>query len=157
MPTRFECEVKLRDYPDLVTTKELALMLGGISEHTALSLLRKNKIESFRIGNRYKVPKVNVIDFMVTEEYEALRQRAESARFLKIRDKDERIRQKLLFLCETPQTRKRLMYLLDVKSIKTFFRLYLKPLLESGELQMTHPEHPSVSTQRYIRASASQK
>lgn len=43
------------------------------------------------------------------------------------------------------------MYLLDIKSIKTFFRVYLKPLLESGELRMTHPEQPSVSTQKYIR------
>ena len=73
------------------------------------------------------------------------------ARLKKIQDEEEQGKQKILFLCEKPQTRKALMFLLDVKSKKTFFRLYLKPLLESGELQMTHPEQPSISTQQYIR------
>ena len=68
-----------------------------------------------------------------------------------IEDKEERGKQKILYLCDTPQTRKKLMVLLDVKSKKTFFRVYLKPLLESGRLLMTHPDQPSISTQEYIR------
>ena len=68
-----------------------------------------------------------------------------------IEDKEERGKQKNLYLCDTPQTRKKLMVLLDVKSKKTFFRVYLKPLLESGRLLMTHPDQPSISTQEYIR------
>lgn len=154
MPKRFEYEVKLRDYPDVVTVKELRLMLGGVTENTVYSLLKKEKIGHFCISNQYLIPKAYVIDFMMSKEYETFRQKIESARFRRISDKDERVRQKLLFLCETPQTRKDLMYLLDVKSKKTFFRLYLRPLLESGELQMTHPEQPSISTQKYIRTSA---
>lgn len=42
----------LRDYPDVVKIKELRLMLDGICESTALSLLHQNKIKHFRIGNR---------------------------------------------------------------------------------------------------------
>ena len=68
-----------------------------------------------------------------------------------IEDKEERGKQKILYLCDTPQTRKKLMVLLDVKSKKTFFRVYLKPLLESGRLLMTHPDQPSISKQEYIR------
>lgn len=66
-------------------------------------------------------------------------------------DEIERGQQKILLLCEQPRTRKDLMYMLDVASKKTFFRLYLKPLLESGVLQMTIPDQRSVSTQRYVR------
>jgi len=41
--------------------------------------------------------------------------------------------------------------MLDVPSKKTFFRLYLKPLLEAGTIQMTIPNQRSVSTQHYVR------
>ena len=148
---RSRIEIKLKDYPDVLTVKELAFMLGS-SERTTLALLHKGKIKHFRIMNRYQIPKDCVIDFMMTEEYEGFRMRADAARFMKITDPEERKKEKLLFLCETPRGRKELMYLLDIKSKKTFFRVYLKPLLDSGELQMTHPEQPSVSTQKYIRA-----
>lgn len=157
MQERYELEVKLKNYPDVVTTKELILMLDGICENTALSLLRQDKIKHFRIGNRYRIPKVCVIDFMMSNEYAAFKRKVDYARLKKIQDEEEQGKQKILFLCEKPQTRKALMFLLDVKSKKTFFRLYLKPLLESGELQMTHPEQPSISTQQYIRTSRQRK
>jgi len=145
--------MKLRNYPDVATVKDLILMLDGISTRTAHSLLKKGKIKHFIIGHRYYIPKEYVIDFMVSDEYVSFRAKVESAQFLKIKDKVERKKQKILFLCEKPQTRKDLMYLLDEKSKKTFFRVYLKPLLEAGELQMTHPERPSISTQGYIRTA----
>ena len=63
----------------------------------------------------------------------------------------ENNRKKLIMHCEVPRTRKDLMFLLDMSSKKTFFRLYLRPLLESGNLRMTSPEQPSVSTQKYVR------
>lgn len=157
MQERYELEVKLRDYPDVVKIKELRLMLDGICESTALSLLHQNKIKHFRIRNHYRIPKVCVIDFMMSDEYVTFKKKVDCARLKKIDDKEERGKQKILLLCEKPQTRKDLMFLLDVKSKKTFFRLYLKPLLESGELQMTHPEQPSISTQRYIRTSQQRK
>lgn len=151
MPTRIEYETKLHDYPDVVTIKELMLMLDGICERTAFQLLRNDQIKHFRIRNQYRIPKACVIDFMVSEEYSTFQKNVDAAHLRRIPDKQERDKQKILLLCEKPQTRKDLMFLLDVKSKKTFFRLYLRPLLESGELQMTHPEQPSISTQRYIR------
>ncbi len=157
MQERYEYEAKLSGYPDVVTTKELMHILGGVCEHTAFSLLRQDKIKHFLIKNKYLIPKECIIDFMMSDEYADFQKRIEIARFKKIQDKEERGRQKILFLCEQPQTRKDLMYLLDVKSKKTFFRVYLKPLLESGELQMTIPNQPSVSTQRYIRTSCMEK
>ena len=56
-------------YPDVVTVRELRIMLGGICEKTALSLLRQNTIQHFRIGSIYHIPKVSVIDYMVSPEY----------------------------------------------------------------------------------------
>jgi len=156
MSTRIEYETKLCDYPDVVTIKELMPMLGGICERTAFSLIHDNKIKHFRIGNKYLIPKACVIDFMMSEEYSTFQKNVGAAHF-RMMGKDDRIRQKILYLCEKPQTRKDLMFLLDVKSKKTFFRLYLRPLLESGELQMTHPEQPSISTQRYIRNASLKK
>lgn len=151
MSERFEYETKLKDYPDVVTVKDLMIIFGGVCERTVISLLQKNKITHFRIRNKYHIPKVCVIDFMMSDGYAVFKKNVGTARFQKIQDKEERGKQKILFLCETPQTRKDLMFLLDVKSKKTFFRVYLRPLLESGELKMTHPEQPSISTQRYIR------
>ena len=153
MAARIEYETKLRDYPDVVTIKELMLMLDGICERTALQLLHTDKIKHFRIRNKYCIPKACVIDFLLSDNYSTFKKNVEAAHFRRIQDKEERVKQKILFLCEKPQTRKDLMFLLDVKSKKTFFRLYLRPLLESGELQMTHPEQPIISTQRYIRAA----
>lgn len=159
MLERLECEVRLASYPDVVTVKDLMNILG-ITDRTAYSLLKREKIKHFIVGNRYSIPKVCIIDFMMNNEYEVFARRVQNIRYRKNdekKDKVERKKQKILFLCEKPQTRKDLMYLLDEKSKKTFFRLYLRPLLESGELQMTHPEQPSISTQRYIRAVISEK
>ena len=129
-------------------------ILGGICDRTAFELIHKNKIKHFRSGNKYLIPKAYLIDFMMSEDYSIFKKNV-GAKHFQMMSKDEKIKQKILFLCEKPQTRKDLMFLLDVKSKKTFFRLYLRPLLESGELQMTHPEQPSISTQQYIRAGAS--
>lgn len=153
MQDRNEYEVMFAMYPDVVSTKELRIMLGGICEKTALTMLRQNMIQHFRIGAVYQIPKVSVIDFMVSEEYIAFRKRIEYAKIKKTDDKVRKIQLKILILCETPKTRKELMYMLDMESKKNFFRLYLHPLLESGELQMTIPNQPSVSTQKYVRAN----
>ena len=47
MPKRFEYENRFRDYPDVLTLKELAAMLGDIAEKTASALLRNGKIKYF--------------------------------------------------------------------------------------------------------------
>ena len=137
-------------YPDVVTTKDLRVMLGGACEKTVLSLLRQNVIQHFRIGAVYHIPKVSVIEYMVSEEYLAFRRRIEYAKIKATDDLIKKAQLKMLNLCETPKTRKELMYMVDVESIKSFKRLHLNPLLESGRLRMAIPNQPSLISKRPI-------
>ena len=54
------------EYPDIVTVKDLQTMLG-ISRHTAYDhdLLGEGEISCIRLGNAYKIPKINVIDYVL--------------------------------------------------------------------------------------------
>jgi len=143
-------EDKFKRYPDVVTKKELTDMLG-ICDKTAQSLLQREKIMHFHIRNRYQIPKACVIDFLVGADYNSYARNRAKAHHNICSGEIEKGQQKILLLCEQPRTRKKLMYMLDVPSKKTFFRLYLRPLLESGLLRMTIPDQRSVSTQRYMR------
>ena len=52
------------EYPDIVTVKDLQAMLG-ISRHVAYDLLGEGEISCIRLGNAYKIPKINVIDYVL--------------------------------------------------------------------------------------------
>lgn len=52
------------EYPDIVTVKDLQTMLG-ISRHAAYDLLGDGEISCIRLGNAYKIPKINVIDYVL--------------------------------------------------------------------------------------------
>ena len=52
------------DYPDVVTVAQLRKMLG-ISRHLAYELICEKKIKAFQLGNSYKIPKVNVIEYII--------------------------------------------------------------------------------------------
>ena len=52
------------EYPDIVTVKDLQAMLG-ISRHVAYDLLGEGEISCIRLGNAYKIPKINVIDYIL--------------------------------------------------------------------------------------------
>ena len=52
------------EYPDIVTVKDLQAMLG-ISRHAAYDLLGEGEISCIRLGNAYKIPKVNVINYVL--------------------------------------------------------------------------------------------
>ncbi len=151
MQDRTYYEAKFRDYPDVVTKKDFLVMLDNIDERTATKLFKENVVQHFRIGRFVYIPKESIINFLVSEEYIQFRKRVEWSRCRFCQDADEKVRRKILLLCEQPQTRRNLMYMLDIPSRKTFVRLYLKPMLASGELQMTIPDQPSISTQRYVR------
>lgn len=152
MQDRRYYEVGFFGYPDLVTTAQLQEMLGGVNERTALGLLWRGEIKSFRVSSRYQIPKASVIDFLLSDNYQALKKRIDVSHH---KDESPEViennKKKLIKYCETPRTRQDLMFLIDVTSKKTFFRLYLRPLLQSGDLQMTIPDQPSISTQRYVR------
>ena len=61
-------KVMFTDYPDVVNVEQLCEMLGGISEKTAYKLIREGKIGAFLIGKAYRIPKINVIDFLHVPE-----------------------------------------------------------------------------------------
>lgn len=51
------------NYPDIVSVKQLQTMLG-IGKSTAYVLLTSGQIKSIRIGRVYKIPKINVINYI---------------------------------------------------------------------------------------------
>lgn len=56
-----------RSYPDIVTVEQLCQMIGGtkpICMKTAYKILKEGKIECFRIGTQYRIPKVNIIRYI---------------------------------------------------------------------------------------------
>ena len=55
------------DYPDIVDAKQLQSMLG-VSRHLAYDLINDGEIRGRKIGNAYKVPKVNVIHYVLGED-----------------------------------------------------------------------------------------
>ena len=57
-------KVMFPDYPDVVTVAQLRKMLG-ISRHLAYDLIAQKRIKAFQLGNSYKIPKVNVIDYII--------------------------------------------------------------------------------------------
>ena len=52
------------DYPDIVNLVQMRKMLGGISNTLAYRMLREKKIKSKKVGREYKIPKVNVINYI---------------------------------------------------------------------------------------------
>ncbi len=66
MPTEFDdskMKTMFTAYPDVVGIPELMRMLG-VGRNTALSLVRSSKIKGQIIGNRYRIPKINVVAFL---------------------------------------------------------------------------------------------
>lgn len=55
------------DYPDIVTVAQLQKMLG-VSRHLAYDLIGGGYIPGIKIGNAFKVPKINVINYVLSEE-----------------------------------------------------------------------------------------
>ena len=55
------------DYPDIVNLVQMKQMLGDISDTLAYRMLREKKIKSKKVGREYKIPKVNVINYITTD------------------------------------------------------------------------------------------
>ena len=52
------------EYPDIVNIRQLQAMLG-ISRHAAYDLLGEGGIGCIKLGNAYKIPKANLIRFVL--------------------------------------------------------------------------------------------
>ncbi len=53
------------DYPDVVDVSGLQSMLGEIGQQKAYELVRKGTIKAIKIGKLYRIPKINVIAFLM--------------------------------------------------------------------------------------------
>ncbi len=54
------------DYPDIVNIAQLQTMLG-ISRHGAYDLINDGYIKAIKICNAFKIPKANVIEFVMEQ------------------------------------------------------------------------------------------
>lgn len=52
-------------YPDVVTVNQLCQMLGGICSKTAYHLLKQNLIKHIKIGKKYLIPKIYIIEYVL--------------------------------------------------------------------------------------------
>lgn len=55
------------EYPDVVSVKQMCVMLGGISMKTAYKLLESGDIRHLKIGKSFKIPKVCIIEYLIGE------------------------------------------------------------------------------------------
>ena len=58
------------DYPDIVNIRDLMKMLA-IGRNKALELVNTKQIKGILIGNRYRIPKWNVIRYLMNETEQA--------------------------------------------------------------------------------------
>ena len=65
--------------------------------------------------------------------------------------------QDILNYCTTPRSRQEIQAFCKLAGRNNFSKLYLKPLLESGQLQMTLPDKPSSRKQKYVTVGTAQE
>lgn len=58
----------LKDYPDIMTPKQVAEVLG-LGKNKVNDLLKSKTIGNHRVGRKYLVPKICVIDYMQSARY----------------------------------------------------------------------------------------
>lgn len=61
-------EVMFTKYPDIVNIEQMRKMLGGISPTLAYKIVKQKKIKCKKVGREYKIPKVNIISYMINEQ-----------------------------------------------------------------------------------------
>ena len=57
--------VMFSDYPEIVDVKQLQKMLG-VSRHLVYELISEKKISAVKIGHSFRVPKINVIKYVLS-------------------------------------------------------------------------------------------
>ena len=56
------------EYQDVVGVDDLCVMLNGISRKLAYKLLKNGDIQSIRVGREYKIPKINVAEYLLRRD-----------------------------------------------------------------------------------------
>lgn len=57
----------LEEYPDILNVMQLRTVLN-IGKNTAYKLLNENVIKSIRIGKKFRIPKLEVIKFILNQK-----------------------------------------------------------------------------------------
>ncbi|GHU83571.1 hypothetical protein AGMMS50284_7370 [Clostridia bacterium] len=57
--------IMFQDYPDVVDFKTFKKMLGNIGSNTAYRVLQSKEIPSRKIGREYRIPKANIITYLL--------------------------------------------------------------------------------------------
>ena len=55
--------IMLKEYPDVMTVEQICEVLG-ISKKTGYTLLRTNAILSIKVGRTYRIPKINILNYL---------------------------------------------------------------------------------------------
>jgi excisionase family DNA binding protein len=55
------------EFPDIITVSQLQKMLG-VSRHLAYNLINDGSIRGLKIGNAFRIPKVNVIEYVMDQK-----------------------------------------------------------------------------------------
>ena len=58
-------KVMFTDYPDILSVDELCCLLE-IGKKTTYKLLQDKKIEHLKIGREYRIPKINVLSYLLS-------------------------------------------------------------------------------------------
>lgn len=67
MKTKELYTVMFPDYPDIVDVAQIQKMLG-VSRHLAYALITSGQMQGIKIGKAYRVPKVKVIDYVLSQK-----------------------------------------------------------------------------------------
>lgn len=56
----------LKTYPDVLSIEQMCEALGGISTKTGYKMLKEKKIQSVKVGRAYRITKVGLINFLLS-------------------------------------------------------------------------------------------
>jgi len=65
MNIKEQYSVMFTNYPDIINIEQMRNMLGGISLTLAYRLIKDNQIKVIKIGRQYKIPKANIISYII--------------------------------------------------------------------------------------------
>lgn len=64
MESQVAYKLLFTEYPDVVNVEQMCEMLGGTCDKTAYRLLKSGEIKSFIVGRHYRIPKLNILEYL---------------------------------------------------------------------------------------------
>ena len=57
-----------KDYPEIITVKEMRKMLGGITKYAAFKLIYEEKVQCKKVARVCRISKDSVIQYLISKE-----------------------------------------------------------------------------------------